>query len=92
MGPRQRAILKKQRRYAFKMDSDHPDSSSGDERGDTFKYTLATYPENELKSTVDRQLVLGVLSRNIDLKPPVRATPSVSRLDDANERFEPRVV
>ena len=67
------------------MDSDHPDSSSGDEGGDTFKYTLATYPEHQLKATMDRQLMLGVLARNIDMEPPVRATPIVPRLEDVND-------
>ena len=81
MTPKQRALMKKQRRYAFKLDSDDfPDSSDGDDHGGAFKNVIDTYTEE--MTTLDRQLMLGVIARNNDVEPPIRPDAAIEELDE----------
>lgn len=68
MSPKQRSLLKKQKRYAFSIDNEFSDSSSDDAGGDTFKNVLKQYQESEVESSIDRKLLLGIVNRNNDLE------------------------
>ena len=70
--PRQRALYKKQKRLAFKIDSDY----SSDPDYDSDEFCNLYHPASkksiliaDLKNTTDRRLLLGAISRDNDLIP-----------------------